>query len=119
MIIDARKLSRGVGRFLTTRSQLAAGRLNTLTKKYNEVNDASGGVVGLVLGATPIPQMVSTVYNPLVTTIEATNALGRGLSTLGRIDVKKLNTRDLGSGIQDLKMAYDLGNKAIQGRGMY
>ena len=119
MRFDGRKIARGAGRFLTSRAEIASSRLNTINRRYDEINRASGGVLDLVLGATPIPQMVSTVYNPLVTTIEATHALGRGLSTLGKLDYNKFNSQNAGQGISDLKRAYDLGKRAIDGRGLY
>ena len=114
MIVDAKKVARGVGRFLTKRAEIGAGRLGYIANKYQELDDASGGVVSTVLSATPIPQMVSTVYNPLAGTINAMNALGKGLTTLGNLDYKKINYKAAGQGIQDLKQAYDFGSAILK-----
>lgn len=114
MRFDGRKIARGVGRFLINRAEIASSRLNTINRKYDEVNRASGGVLDFAVRATPIYQLASTVYNPLVNTIDATHALGRGLSTLGNIDFKNFNSQRAGQGIQDLKRAYDFGQAAFK-----
>ncbi len=113
MIIDAKKVARGAGRFLTRRAEIGAGRLGYVANKYRELDEASGGVVSTVLSGTPIPQMVSTIYNPLAGSINAMNALGKGLTTLGNLDYKKINYKAVGQGIQDLNQAYQFGRSAF------
>lgn len=114
MIVDAKKMARSAGRFLTKRAEIGAGRLGYVANKYRELDEASGGVVSTVLSGTPIPQMVSTIYNPLAGSINAMNALGKGLSTLGNMDYKRINYKAAGQGIQDLKQAYDFGSAVFR-----
>ena len=114
MIVDAKKMARSAGRFLTRRAEVGAGRLGYVANKYRELDEASGGVVSTVLSGTPIPQMVSTIYNPLAGSINAMNALGKGLTTLGNMDYKRINYKAAGQGIQDLKQAYDFGSAVFR-----
>jgi hypothetical protein len=50
----------------------------------------------------------------LAGTINAMNALGKGLTTLGNLDYKKINYKAAGQGIQDLKQAYDFGSAVFK-----
>lgn len=109
MIVNyAQRGARGVGRFLTTSTDRAIRRLEGLNNAYVKLDDASMGLVDNLLTSTGVKPAIQTITNPLVSTIKAANYLGRGLSTLGDMDIKKMNTKSLGSGIHDLGQAYAL-----------
>lgn len=109
MIVNyAQRGARGVGRFLTTSTNRAIRKLEGLNDAYNRLDDASMGLVDNLLTTSGVKPAIQTITNPLVSSIKAANYLGRGLSTLGEMDLKKINTKSLGSGIHDLGQAYAL-----------